>query len=483
MSERVTLVGLDFGTTTSSAVVATAVLQRNAVTGRTELSDVREQFRSPIIFTPLDGDRIDLPRTEALLDSWLADARDVFGGGTLLTGLTAQHENAASLVTLIRRRLGDALVVTADDPRLESWLAFHGNCGALSRAHPERPILNLDIGGGTTNLALGQNGEVRRTGCLFIGARHVQVEPGTYRITRISRYAAAGFAQLGIHKDTGDQLTIPERTRLIDYWVGLLEAAAVGDRTRLRDTPIEQVPFCVPPDVVEPVITLSGGVGELVYAHMQGAPWPATTQFGDLGIDIARRLLQSERLGRDLRTFIPAGGGRATVYGLLRHNTEISGATLFLPRPELLPLPELPVLGRVTPTIPDADLTDLLDRVLHSPRGGCLFVSLASADAAAVRTLGGRIALALRQSAFPPRHPLVLLLRENLGKVLGHYGSDWGRLAVDLAVIDEVAVRDAHFVQIGRQRDQVVPVSYHGLHASRDPPGRESDTLQTESAN
>ena len=40
MPNRVTLVGLDFGTTTSSAVVATAALLRNAVTGRTELSQV-----------------------------------------------------------------------------------------------------------------------------------------------------------------------------------------------------------------------------------------------------------------------------------------------------------------------------------------------------------------------------------------------------------------------------------------------------------
>src|SRR5205823_2756104 len=138
----------------------------------------------------------------------------------------------------------------------------------------------------------------------------------------------------------------------------------------------------------------------------------------DLGIDLARRLVQSDRLGRDLRTFTPAGGGRATVYGLLRHNTEISGSTLFLPRPELLPLAELPVLGRVSLTTSDADLAELLDRVRHSPRGGCLFVALAPADVATVRSLGGRIAAGLRQIAFPPRHPLVFLVQENLGKVL-----------------------------------------------------------------
>jgi ethanolamine utilization protein EutA len=127
MPNRVTLVGLDFGTTTSSAVVATAALLRNTVTGRTELSQVRERFRSEMLFTPLDGDRIDVARAEATLDAWLTAGGvrtdELFGGGALLTGLTAQYEKAALLVELIRRRLGDALIATADDPCLESWLA------------------------------------------------------------------------------------------------------------------------------------------------------------------------------------------------------------------------------------------------------------------------------------------------------------------------------------------------------------------------
>src|SRR5262249_40223168 len=96
MSDTVTLIGLDFGTTTSSAVVPTARLLRNAVTGRTELSQVSPRFRSEMVFTPLDNDRIDVGRAEAYLDSWLTAGgvrtEAVFGGGALLTGLTAQQE-------------------------------------------------------------------------------------------------------------------------------------------------------------------------------------------------------------------------------------------------------------------------------------------------------------------------------------------------------------------------------------------------------
>ena len=132
------LVGLDFGTTTSSALVAEGLVRRNAVTGRMELSVTRETFRSPLMFTPLDGDRLDLAAILRLVDGWLARGgivpshADVAGGGALLTGLTARRENASGLVAAIRKRLGPALVATADDPCLESWLAFQGSCAPLS---------------------------------------------------------------------------------------------------------------------------------------------------------------------------------------------------------------------------------------------------------------------------------------------------------------------------------------------------------------
>src|SRR2546421_12294552 len=92
MTSRVKLLGLDFGTTTTSAVVASAALLRNTVTGRTDLSDVRELYRSDLMFTPLKGGRLDVEALDQQLDAWLraGDVKpdDLFGGSTLLTGLT-----------------------------------------------------------------------------------------------------------------------------------------------------------------------------------------------------------------------------------------------------------------------------------------------------------------------------------------------------------------------------------------------------------
>src|SRR5436309_15879866 len=125
MSENrsVNLVGLDFGTTTSSAVVATAQLAYDAVTGRSQLSQLSETYRSETVFTPMRGDGLDLEQLESYRQAWLATTRrrDIFGRGALLTGLTAQNRKAAALIHVIARRLGGALVAAPEYPSLWSW--------------------------------------------------------------------------------------------------------------------------------------------------------------------------------------------------------------------------------------------------------------------------------------------------------------------------------------------------------------------------
>jgi ethanolamine utilization protein EutA len=462
-ADIVQLVGLDFGTTTSSAVVATARLRRNAVTGRTELDEVHERYRSTKVLTPRWGDMLDESALAGLLDDWLAAggvaADEVFGGGALVTGLTARATNVGALVTLIRQRLGEALVARADDPCLEAWLAFMGSCAGLSRACPDTPVINLDIGGGTTNIALGKSSEVTRTGCLHVGARHLEVEAGSYRLRRVSAWGQALLDHLGV---TGTTLSAPDVEAIVDVYVQMLEDAVQGGNAGNALAQLHtQVAFQLPELSVAPLITLSGGVGELVYDALQGRLWPATTAFGDLGIDLARRLIDSPLLGRELRRHMPEAGGRATVYGLLRHSTEISGSTVFLSDPALLPLTDVPILGSIGEMTTDDELRDLVRLLGGRPNAVCVRVGFQSPDAAAVSALGTRLEQCLRPLS--PAQPLVLLVRENLGKTLGNYVTRWGAAPRALAVLDEIAVRDAQYVHIGRPRAHVIPVSYYGL--------------------
>jgi ethanolamine utilization protein EutA len=467
----VNLIGLDVGTTTSSAVIASAQLLTNSVTGRTDLANVQERYRSDIVFTPFAGDRLDLPKLTSYLDTWLAagaaGVQSIFGGGALLTGLAAQKENAAALVRIIRERVGGAFIARADDPCLESWMAFMGSCVPLSRQHPQNWFLNLDIGGGATNLALGRAGEVVRTGCLFVGARHLEVLPGTYRIRKLSTYARRLLDHLGIRRNLGEELRPQEVSAVVSFYLRLLDAAVHG-RRELLEEPIaqlhQQVAFqpVVPSDEV--TVTLSGGVGELVYAAVQGKPLPPTTAFGDLGIDLAERLLDWPGWASHLQKYVPTGGGRATVYGLVRHATQVAGHTVFLSQAARLPL-EAPLFGTLTDaSLPD-HLQGVLDLVKRSSQGGCVQLRLKDQSASGIRMLGARIADALRALRFPANHPLVVLVPDNVGKVLGQYITQWGSFPLALVVLDEIAIPDAQYVRIGAPQQQVLPVAFHGLQA------------------
>ncbi|MDC3960234.1 ethanolamine ammonia-lyase reactivating factor EutA [Polyangium jinanense] len=472
MSGTVSLLGLDFGSTTSSAMVASATMVRNCVTGRVELRRLTEEYRSVPVFTPLREGRIDEGAVVALLDRWLAEGdlqgKEIFGGGALITGLSAQRDNAAALSSLLRARLGDAILVASGDANLESWMAFLGSAARLSRHHPEVEIVNLDIGGGTTNLALGIDGEVRRTGCLFVGARHLQVEPGSHRIVAMSRYARALFDHLGIARGPGDTLSPGDVDAVLSFYVALLESAVTG-RAEPFTTPVARLHLHTdlglepPAPHVPRVVTLSGGVGALVYDKLQGAPWPQTTCFGDLGIDLAQRILASEVLARDLAAWIPDHFGRTTVFGMMRHSMDISGATVFLSSPGVLPLRDLPILGRLGSDADAARVHALLRLVRESPSGGCLRVEWHGPPLVAIRRLGALLGDELKARPLGPDQALVLFVAENVGKTLGQYVSDWGQSPVRLVVIDEVVVKDARFAQIGRMKDHVVPVWYYGL--------------------
>ena len=130
----------------------------------------------------------------------------------------------------------------------------------------------------------------------------------------------------------------------------------------------------------------------------------------------------------------------------------------------------MPILGSLNLDSTDERIRDVLELVRHSIRGGCVHVSLGTHEASAVRVLGERIAAALQGTAFPEGHPLVLLMPENLGKVMGHYVTRWGALPLNVVVIDEVPVRDAQYVQIGTPKSQVIPVSFYGLNEPGEKP-------------
>lgn len=475
-NSSVLLLGLDFGSTTSSALVARSHILTNSITGNMELGDIKIIFRSEIVLTPFINDHIDEKKVTQLLDLWFEEcgyqAEDFFAGGVIITGLAARQKNAEFLAKLIEDRMGEILVATADDPNFESWLAFMGGCGALSRYRSTTPIVNLDIGGGTTNPAIGLNGKVTHTGCYFIGARHIQFEPGSYRIRALTPEAITLFKRLNIHKQVNDVLTLDEVNNFLAFYVQALENIAQGNIAFFNSAellPIQQVPFSYELTANPVAITFSGGVGELIYQAMAGKGLPSTTFYGDLGIDLAKAIMASPILSRSLKTIIPENEGRATVYGLALHSTEVSGATLYLPDPNVLPIKHLPIVSRCSGDISKPELYEALKLICQNHMGGCLQIFIADSigyrtdKVNMIRTLGQMFYEILGELQPAKNIPIVVLVDCNIGKSLGAYATQWGKLALNLIVIDEVLLKDASFVNLRRQHQQVIPISFYGI--------------------
>jgi ethanolamine utilization protein EutA len=100
-------------------------------------------------------------------------------------------------------------------------------------------------------------------------------------------------------------------------------------------------------------------------------------------------------------------------------------------------------------------------------QGACIQILSDSAekvDLKQVRLLGQHIAQALTASQYPSTQPLVILIEANIGQALGNYATNWTKSGHNLVVIDEVPIRNAHFVNIGCIHQQIVPISFFGLH-------------------
>jgi ethanolamine utilization protein EutA len=449
MKDHVTLVGFDIGTTTLRVAFVDAHVAKNAGTHRVEFGRFTDRPGGETILTPFAGENLDESAIASFFDLCFSAAHiapaDIFGGGALLTGLAARAPNAGMIAETLRTRVANAVVATADDPKLESWLAFQGSVGAISRTYPTRTIVNLDIGGGTTNAACGRAGNVTWTDWSWIGARHVAVRPGTYVIERCSHTGKQTLERLGIGKTNGDELTTGEVEAIVYAWVGELE-------TLLLQAPIS--------DTTEPLqIAFSGGVGELVYALRAGNHVPGQTHWGDLGIDLARAICASVPLTEHL--VVPNSMGRATLYGLVEHQTQVSGSTLFLPEPQMLPLGDIPIVAAFGNDVTDDELQRTMAFVRASRNGAGVFVRALGGDAGRIRAFGKRIGGALENH--PQDRPLVLLIEENAAKALGGYATDWGRHPKPLLVLDEVAPHTARFAHIGRLHQGLVFISFHGF--------------------
>ncbi len=199
-------IGIDIGSSTSHLLFAKVLLQRQSQGLSSRFAVVHRQvvWRSPIMLTPfLPDGTIDAGKLGAFIADCYRESGfardDVDSGAVILTGEAIKRRNARAIDELFAAEAGKFVCATAGH-KLESTLAAHGS-GAV-RLSRERGacILHVDIGGGTTKLALIDKGAVVGVAAFAVGGRLIAADAAG-GFTRVDDSARLVATALGIGTD------------------------------------------------------------------------------------------------------------------------------------------------------------------------------------------------------------------------------------------------------------------------------------------
>ena len=446
-----TSVGVDIGSSTSHLLFSRLELER--VDNRYVTTKREVLYQSDILLTPyLDRDTIDGAALGRFIDQQygLAGLRheEVDTGALILTGVALRRRNARTIAELFAQEAGRFVAVSAGD-NLEATIAAHGSGAVALSEQGGRTVMNVDVGGGTTKVAICRAGRATDVMAMDIGARLVaHDERGV--ITRLEEAGRRIACEVGLDLAVGQPVRPEDLAPMVSYMVSQLIAAVGGDGAETTNAALLRTPPLRHPGKLD-LVTFSGGVSEFTYGRQPG-------QFGDLGSLLGAEL--RARAGELRAPIAPAAAGiRATVIGASQYTIQVSGSTIYLAPLAVVPVRNVPV---VMPAFPWSD--DDLDpaAVADATREALRRFDLLDADtpvAIALRWQGsatfgrldafcGGVVEGMRAN-LERGHPLVLVCDGDVGGLLGLHLRDEMGLSIPIISIDGSDLREFDYIDIG----------------------------------
>jgi ethanolamine utilization protein EutA len=481
-------VGVDIGSSTSHLLFARLHLQRLTQSLSSRFAVVRREVlhRSPILLTPYRQDGlIDVEALERFIDQSYKAAsltpEQIDTGAVILTGVALERANSRAVAELFASH-GGKFVCASAGHNLEAILAAHGSGAVALSHHRGDTLLHIDIGGGTSKLSLLRDGEVLQTAAASVGGRLVAFD-SQQCLVRIEPAARLVAQKLGLPLELGQLLPPADQRRLSEALVEvLLEAARGRAHSELARELMLTEPLELDGAPSPAAVTYSGGVSEYLYGR-------ETATYGDLAPQLAAVLQDATRRGLLPAAPVALGEGiRATVIGASQFTVQLSGNTVHISNPAVLPLRNLPV---VHPRLPDAEPDEQV--VAEAIRQAYRRLDIREGESAVavafswrgephyrtLRALAGGIAQALPRS-IRAGFPLILALQEDVGRSLGGILAEELDVIADLISIDGLQLMELDYVDIGEviQPANVVPVVIKSLAfpVTSEPLAREADS-------
>jgi ethanolamine utilization protein EutA len=474
-------VGIDIGSSGTQVIFSRINLRRmgEELSSRYFVVSRETLFQSPVSLTPYRSEElIDDAELGAIIDRAFADAGlhpdDIDTGVVILTGEALRRENAEAIASVLAEQRGEFVCATAGH-HMESMLAAFGSGAARVSHDSGKRILNVDIGGGTTKLALVERGKVIATAAVHVGGRLLVIDENG-RIVRLDPAGRHLAAQAGFHWSRGDVADAAAMERVAE-WMAEAILASVSERPFSAE--VQSLFLTEPLPGMEGIdgVMFSGGVAEYVYQR-------ETREFGDLGLLLGRALRRKVDAGALPWPLLPPGECiRATALGASEYSVQLSGNTIYISNPGvLLPRKNLQVLQPSFVCEEHIDPAKLAAAIGEHLKAFDL-IEGESETALALRWEGipsyERIA-ALAQGSrrglsntIAKRMPLYIMVDGDIAQTLGAILRDEMRVESEILVIDGVVLWDFDYIDLGRIRmpSQTVPVTVKSLVFNEDPRG------------
>lgn len=452
--ETLLTVGIDLGTSTTQLVLSELTVENFAsafTVPRISISDKKVIYRSDIIFTPLlNQSEIDAEPIKAFVAEQYRQAgihkQDIQMGAVIITGETARKSNANNVLRALSGYAGDFVVATAG-PDLESIIAGKG-AGAQTYSETKRkPVVNLDIGGGTTNLAVFKDGEVIDTACFDIGGRLIKLDQ-QQKITYIAPKIQEIINKKGLTLHLGDQATEQNLLPIISELVAVLEnSIGLGTQSPFYQLLVTNHPLRKGEEL--PIVTFSGGVADCLNTTSTNL-----FKYGDIGLLLGKYLRKS-LIFSEKEVLESAETIRATVVGAGSHTAEISGSTIAY-REQILPVKNIPILklAQEDETLTVTELGQRIQeklnwhRIEETPQIALAIRGMSNPTFTDIQRYGQGIVEGLA-SLVAEQIPIIVMVDEDMAKALGHALSAHLPKDYPFICLDLVKVENGDYVDIG----------------------------------
>jgi ethanolamine utilization protein EutA len=476
--KRINSVGIDVGTSTSHLVFSELVLKKDPSV-KTEKYHVAERhikYKGKIFFTPLKAkNEIDVERLTQVLLSEYSNAglvtQDIDTGAVIVTGESARKENAELIVQKLAQETGK-FVAGAAGPNFESIISAFGSGAVDYSKNFQSKLIHTDVGGGTSNIAVINKGEIVATGCINVGGRVIAFNDQN-KIVRLEPAGQTALQHCNLDLDLGDIITESQKDQ-VAYALAhaLMEVLTNGKRKEISSftESLMMTPFLPSESFKDDFdYSFSGGVAEFIYQK-------STQDFNDLGLQLGTYIRSLTTNSKRILVEAPEKI-RATVIGASEYTLQVSGSTTFMSdrfqSSGILPLRNLPI---ITPIIKREllseeyianQITIALNRldIIEGERP----IALAFRDP--VRTVYDKLKIFAHGivKALPNTvakdQPIILVFDTDVGNSVGNVLVRETGIDNRVLSIDEIPLKEGDFIEIGEPiiENRIFPVVIKSL--------------------